>query len=568
MRTAREGSSIFKTRGPLDPVSDAGICAPRAELKQLLRMIQAPTVDAYLAILSSRQTGKTTLLYQLRSQLRPRGYGVAFIDLAVIRDQSEGDLYPYLASQIASELDSNTGRSLSRRQSGPLPTNPVQFRQFLLDLARQTRAPRLVILIDEIESIPDQYADAFFGTIRNIFSSRRKEDEAAFGKYLFVLCGAKELHRLTSSPNSPLNIVERIYLQDLTLDGVASIVSNFSRDGISAPRSAAQLIYEQTRGHPYLTQKLCAQIEQWHPGNITEDTITRAAVQLLKGDDHLEKMIQQIDGETGAKQLLKQIVSGKSVQFSRLQPAIARLELLGAIRDAGQCAIRNPIYYAAFRTHFDMAPVSQIVQGGRGIGRWIFFVIAMLFFLLNIPFVYNYLVDIYFSTRSVNDRFVSKTLNNSFTIHYDRVLLANSSDKSFITIDFEGFPVGGPVSVTFQPDQPDITLEGTAQRKIDQPFQQVNFTFMLNQNGLRVLRYNPFKPWTEHRGVTLIFESPTDKTRRETYRADFVVDYYSAFIFSAALSVASFVGALGAIFGNMGHLRRVAGLLGRSAEPT
>lgn len=80
---------IFKTRGPLDPVTDSAICVPRPELDQLLRAAQAPTVDAYAAILSSRQTGKTTLLYQVRARLRPRGYGVALVDLAGMRDQAE-----------------------------------------------------------------------------------------------------------------------------------------------------------------------------------------------------------------------------------------------------------------------------------------------------------------------------------------------------------------------------------------------------------------------------------------------------------------------------------------------
>jgi hypothetical protein len=123
--------------------------------------------------------------------------------------------------------------------------------------------------------------------------------------------------------------------------------------------------------------------------------------------------------------------------------------------------------------------------------------------------------------------------------------------------------------VTFQPDNPDVILNGVARRVIDQPFQQVRFTFGLNQSGLRVLRYNPFDPATDHRKITLVFESQSDARRHEAYTADFVVDYYSAFIFSAVVSIASFIGALGAIFANMSRVQTLLKFLGRfAAQPT
>jgi hypothetical protein len=217
--------SIFKTRGPLDPVNDSAIYVPRPELDQLLRAAQATTVDAYLAILSSRQTGKSTLLYQLRHCLRPRGLGVALIDLAVVRDQPEDHLYSYVAGELRSELSPNLLRGADKEETAaPPPTNPIEFRRHLLDLARQVRAPRIVMLMDEVEAVPEKYSDAFFGTVCNIFSSRRKEDEVTFEKYVFILNGARELHRLTGGANSPLNIAERVYLKDFDAARVQVLV--------------------------------------------------------------------------------------------------------------------------------------------------------------------------------------------------------------------------------------------------------------------------------------------------------------------------------------------------------
>ncbi len=498
--SAPEASPVFKTRGPLDPVTDHAICVPRPELDQLLRAAQAPAIDAYLAILSSRQTGKTTLLYQLRARLRPRGYGIVLVDLAVARNQAEAELYGYVASEIRSALDWSPPRQSGKRTAA-LPCNPIEFRTFLLDIARQSSTPRIVIMIDEVEAISGQASEGFFATVRNVFSSRRKEDELAFEKYLFVLSGSKELHRLSTGPNSPLNIADRIYLQDLTLEGVQALVANFTRAAISAPPETSQWIYDQTTGHPYLTQKLCSQIEQWHPGVITQEIVQRATVQILKSDDHLEKMLQQIDEDPPVRETLEQIVSGKSISFSRLQPAMARLELLGAIRDAGNCAVRNPIYYAAFRSHLNVTPTPAPPRGWRARWRLLLLIVAFLFLAVNLPFLYNYASDFYWTSTSVNEKFSFANPASNFTVHYDRVLHANSSAPATIFVDWDGIPIDGGVDVTFKADKDDIVLNGPGQRTFDQPYQQLQFTFRLNQSGVPVLRYNPFSPVTDHRRV-------------------------------------------------------------------
>ncbi len=563
-----ESSTVFKTRGPLDPVADRAIYVPRPELDQLLRAVQAPAVDAYLAILSSRQTGKTTLLYQFRAHLRSRSYGVALIDLGVVRDQTEAELYHFVATEMLSELETYVSLPRQRRgREGPgvaLPSNAVQFRAFLLEVARQAQTTRIVVLIDEVEAISEKHADAFFGTLRNVFSSRRKEDEAAFEKYLFVVCGAKELHRLTTGPNSPMNIAERIYLQDFKLDGVCTLTANFARAAIVAPEETARWIFDQTSGHPYLTQQLCATVEQWRPGVITQELVQRAAVQMLKSDDHLAKMLLQVDADSAVRQTLEKIAGGQKVPFSRLQPQVAQLELLGAIRDAGNCAIRNPIYYAAIRAHFNLT--GGLKERGR---RWLRFLIAFLllaFCILNIPFLYNYARDLYWAPRSVNDRFAAQTLGTSFVIHYDRVLSANDPAGKTISVEMEGAPAA-PLYVTLQFDQKDLALDGNARRLLDQPFQNTQFKFTMNQTGVGGLRYNPLEPATDHRQVRLLFQLKENAAQTETYTADFLVDYNSAFILSAVASVASFIGSLGTIFARMANVRSVMAWLGKLAAP-
>lgn len=557
-------SPIFKTRGPLDPVNDSAICAPRPELDQLLRAVNAPTVDAYLAVLSSRQTGKTTLLYQLRQRVRPRGVGVALIDLGLVRDLSEEQMYRFVAGEMLSELEPNLPRRTERRDVSALPTNPLDFRRFLLDLARQVRSPRLLLLMDEVEAVPDKSADAFFGTLRNIFSSRRKEDEMVFEKYLIVFSGSKELHKLTGGPNSPLNIADRIYLSDLDIDGVRFIASNLRRLGISVPDASTQWIFDQTNGHPYLTQKLCAQIEQWRPQSVTPEIVQRAVGEVLRSDDHLEKLVIQIEADQGSTDLLKAIVRGESVPFSRIRPAVARLELLGAIRDSGpNCVVRNAIYSAAFKSQLEVAPLPAR-KGAQSHGwvRPLVFVVALVVFMINLPFLFFYTTDIILASRSVNDELQTVAPGASVVIQYNRILQANTSDAKLIRVEIEN-PTGQyPIQVTFQKKDPDILPKGTLVRSYDPPYHDEDFAFFLNISGFGALPYNPFKPFTEHRRIDLIFTPQTAGAVPQTYVADFRVDYYSAAGVSIVVAIGSALGFIVTLVGNFERTRRIVGVLG------
>ena len=75
----------------------------------MLSLAQQPVVTQYLAILSARQTGKTTLLLQMMDMLREDAACV-FIDLSVLRGQDARTCFSMVASQLASALDDVSGR--------------------------------------------------------------------------------------------------------------------------------------------------------------------------------------------------------------------------------------------------------------------------------------------------------------------------------------------------------------------------------------------------------------------------------------------------------------------------
>ena len=107
-----------------------------------------------------------------------------------------------------------------------------------------------------------------------------------------------------------------------------------------------------TGGHPYLTMRLCALMEAAHPGQITAQTVQRAAAEMLVEDDNIRHLLRELENQPGAKRHLQSIViDGQSVPFSRNNPILAALEMLGAIKPTQPCAVRNALYERALREY-------------------------------------------------------------------------------------------------------------------------------------------------------------------------------------------------------------------------
>ncbi len=543
---------IFKTRGPLDPDEDSTILVPRPELSQVLRHARAPQVDAYVALLSSRQTGKTTLLYQVCANLRAPGFATVLIDLGSVQDQPAVQLYNYVARAIRQELLPKADPKES------LPATAVEFQNFMLEAARRTSAMRILLLLDEVEAVPAKLSDGFFGTFRSVFSTRHKEP--AFEKYLIVLAGAKELSRLTSGTNSPLNIADRIYLQDFTVEGVEKLTANFYPLGLRVPVETATWIHEHTGGHPYLTQKLCAMIAEREPRPLTKEVVDACAQDLLRGDDHLEKMIVDIENDSTSKNLLGRIVSGDKVPFSRLNPQIARLELTGTIRDEGQCVVRNRIYDEAFKRQYQIGRNTRAARNVFIRMRPVLLISMALIVLLNLRLAWTYTADILLDTHPVNNVMDLDGWGVYSVVRYDNILRVNK--PLTITVDVDHAQSKVPLTIEFFEKEADLVGNGEHVKRFapPPPRRVETFSFFLNQTELP---YDPLHPTTETRRVDLVYKSDAPGRLPVTYSAIFKVDYYSAFVTSLYASLAGAIVFISVWWSNLQKIKSALGVFQR-----
>jgi hypothetical protein len=376
--------ALFKTTGPLDFDQDRAIYVERPERHEIYQEIRRPYVENYVALLGSRQMGKTTLLYHIYRELRHAGDPAAFLDLSAYRVDGVSQSYAHAALRICQELADWLVTPARLRVAAGAVDGPIRFREFLLDLAHRCRGTRIVILLDEVGSFISHMG--FFETLRSISSSGVHDSERAFKKYLFVFAGAVDLHDLTSGRNSPLaNVCKSVYLKDFDLLGTEYLVSNLSQVAPVRP-GLAEYIHRHAGGHPYLTQRICALIEADQRGRrsaerqIAQADVDRALDLLYEDDENLRYVTLQLERHEQAALLLRQIlIEERTVPFSLIDSRVARLFVIGAIRrqknkaqsadtlpQRAQCAIRNRIYERALQQYLTgLTPETSSEQHAR-----------------------------------------------------------------------------------------------------------------------------------------------------------------------------------------------------------
>lgn len=310
--------------GPV-PLNHPTFLSRHREVQEIATCIEK--ADCYVAVLGSRQTGKTTLLDELRATYS------GIWDFVCYDFQNLGDLdiptaYLRMSEEATRKLNLTPGLNLGEIKTG------TKFEDFVAELASLAPGPRLVFLIDEPEGLAEETSRQVGSTFRKIFTD--KSTVPAHSKVVFVLFSRLDLHRLHERFSSPLeNIVKCVYLneRDFSADAIRKLAD------VGGLSTHAERIFWWTHGHPYLSQRLCSILEE-NPAL----SVDKAVDELIDGGDanidhvlrHSEKYLET----------LKRIWQGEKLKFSRLTPQLRELELMGLIQkdSSGYCVVRNQIY--------------------------------------------------------------------------------------------------------------------------------------------------------------------------------------------------------------------------------
>ena len=213
-------------------------------------------------VLDTRQVGKSSLMARVAERLRENEVRVALLDLTALGKESNPENWHYgLLELIGQELRCLKPLRAFWEANGGLPLTQ-RFMQAIEQVALEKEPTPLVLAIDEIDfvrSLPFD-TDDFFAGIRECHN--RRAHRPALKCLTFCLIGSATPNDLIQNVHiTPFNVGRRVTITDFTEQEARPLADGLSGAGKDGKTLLAQILY-WTNGHPYLTQRLCAEAAQ------------------------------------------------------------------------------------------------------------------------------------------------------------------------------------------------------------------------------------------------------------------------------------------------------------------
>ncbi|MFF4620934.1 AAA family ATPase [Nonomuraea jabiensis] len=347
-------AKTFNTAGPCGPQHHYMV-PPAQRIPQARQLID---MDRYFVLHAPRQTGKTTALRTLASELTAEG-DIAALMFSCERAKSAGDDYAAAEEILLKSLRQAVewaGWSEELLPPDPWPQAPAGTR-FGTALTEWCHGcPRRVVLfLDEIDALQGN-------SMISVLSQLRDGHNARPGGQPFptsvVLCGLRDVRDYKvasggnpdgSNPASPFNIITKsLRLDDFTADQIAELYDQHTQaTGQEFTKDAVDRAFELTQGQPWLVNSLAYEIvfEMGVTGAITARQVEEAKERLIRARaTHLDALVARLH-EPRVKRVMEPIVAGS---FPDLDPTfddgLSYVRDLGLVKQRAPLEVANPIY--------------------------------------------------------------------------------------------------------------------------------------------------------------------------------------------------------------------------------
>src|SRR5690606_15518993 len=352
MRLPRAKS--FNTAGPCDPQLHY-MLPPAPRLPEARALIE---MDRYFVVHAPRQTGKTTALDTLASELTAEGE-IAALTFSCERAKAAGDDFALAESHLLDSLrdaaeESGWPEELLPPDPWPQASPGSRFHAALREWCR--RSPRRVVLfMDEIDGLQGTSMISILSQLRDGHNARPKGRSFPAS---VVLCGLRDVRDYKvacggdadrSNPISPFNIVTKsLRMGDFTADQIGELYGQHTEaTGQEFTKDAVERVFELTQGQPWLVNALAQEItgEMGVTGAVTIGQVEEAKERLIRARAiHLDALVARLH-EPRVERVIEPIVAGTwPGTDTSFDDDVSYVHDLGLIRGTRDLEIANPIY--------------------------------------------------------------------------------------------------------------------------------------------------------------------------------------------------------------------------------
>ena len=342
----------FNTAGPCIEAMHY-MLPPESRLPEARGLVEQ---GAYFVVHAPRQTGKTTSLRALASQLTVEGRfaAVAFsCETGSVFPDQVGKAEAVVLSELSVEayaLDE------ALRPPSPWPAAPEgqQVRVALAAWARQCPKP-VVLFLDEIDALRGPALESVLKQLRAAFASR---PHAA--PWSIALCGLRDVRDYRAAagadPNrmgtsSPFNVkTESLRIGDFSEAELHALYGQHTAaTGQSFTDEAVQRALELSAGQPWLANALAREVVEKvavpPPSPITAEHMDDAKERLiLARQTHLDSLVARLQ-EPRVRRVLAPLLAGEAGDGGdAFDDDVQFVRDLGLVKRTNPLAIANPIY--------------------------------------------------------------------------------------------------------------------------------------------------------------------------------------------------------------------------------
>ena len=352
----------FGTQGPVNS-EDHYVVSRSEELADYINRVKQ---GRYIVLFAPRQSGKTTFFQEALKRLAKdeSAYFPIHLNFEAYKNRAPDAFYTDIFEDIREEIEDafeNQGITPSQQLMQFLDDTKVSDHVAMLRFFRQlprllcnelstSLPPRLVVIIDEFDGIPQAAVSDFLHTLRRIYLTRRDTRSL----YSVGIVGVKNITQLDYDRSiSPFNIQDDFTLPNFTAAQVGELLSQYTDEvGQAFAQDVIDALHRQTAGQPFLVNR-CAQILTTALDIPKTDTIqmhhfSQAYAELIaERNTNIEHLITNIRRNPRFEKMLMQIAFyGSSINFTLHDEIVSELATYGIIArgEDGRCQICNPIY--------------------------------------------------------------------------------------------------------------------------------------------------------------------------------------------------------------------------------